>query len=256
MILQDQYLINLASKGQRVDKRKMDEFRKIVIEKNAIEKAEGSARVKIGKTEVIAGVKMSIGTPYPDKPDDGVMIVGAELSPMASPDFETGPPGEDAIELARVVDRGIRESGTIDTKKLCIEKGEKVWMMNVDIHILNHSGNLIDACSLAAITALWNTNYPELKGDKINYEKKSSKKLPIKLKPIMITVNRLGESMILDAGLEEEKSRSMRLSISVKDDDNICAIQKGGIGSLTLDETLKAIDLAIKKSKEIRKLVA
>ncbi len=256
MILQDQYLINLASKGQRIDKRKMHDFREIVIEKNAIAKAEGSARVKIGKTEVIAGVKMSIGTPYPDKPDDGVMIVGAELSPMASPDFETGPPREDAIELARVVDRGIRESGTIDTKKLCIEKGEKVWMMNVDIHIINHSGNLIDACALAAITALWDTNYPELKGDKINYEKKTSKKLPVKFKPIMITIARLGEFMILDPGLEEEKSKNMRLSISVKDDDNICAIQKGDIGSLTLDEVHTAIDLAIKKSKEIRKLVA
>ncbi len=107
MILQRQYLFNLASKGERIDRRKVDDYRKIVVEPGVIEKAEGSARVKIGDTEVLVGVKMDLGEPYPDKPDDGVMIVGAEFSPIASPGFETGPPDENAIELARVVDRGI-----------------------------------------------------------------------------------------------------------------------------------------------------
>jgi exosome complex component RRP42 len=61
MILQDQYILNMASKGQRVDKRGPEDYRKIEVEENPIEKAEGSARVSIGDTVVIAGVKMSIG---------------------------------------------------------------------------------------------------------------------------------------------------------------------------------------------------
>ena len=154
------YLYNLAKNGKRADERKFDEFRNIEIETGFISKAEGSARVKIGNTQVIAGIKMDIGDPYSDSPDKGVMITAAELIPLASPDFESGPPREDAIELARVVDRGIRESEVIGLDKLCIESGEKIWLVFIDIHIIDFDGNLFDAASLAALAALYNTKIP------------------------------------------------------------------------------------------------
>ena len=110
------YIIKLAKTGKRLDNRKFDEFRKINIETGTIKKAEGSAKVTIGNTQVIAGIKMDLGEPYPDTPDSGVMTTAAELIPMASPDFESGPPDSKSIELARVVDRGIRESKIIDIK--------------------------------------------------------------------------------------------------------------------------------------------
>lgn len=254
MILQDQYILNMASKGQRVDKRGPEDYRKIEVEENPIEKAEGSARVSIGDTVVIAGVKMSIGEPYPDKPDDGVLIVNAEFSPIASPDFETGPPSEGAIELARVVDRGIRESHSIDTKKLCIKKKEKVWLVNVDIHILNHAGNLIDAAGLAAIIALWNSKMPELKGDEIDYEKRT-KSLPIAAKPVPITFVKIEGNLFMDPNLEEEEVLGARLTVTTKENGNIVALQKGGIEALTQDEIERAFELAANRSKEIRNLI-
>ncbi|HHH80294.1 MAG TPA: RNA-binding protein, partial [Thermoplasmatales archaeon] len=107
------YLNKLAEQKKRIDGRAFDEYRKISIETNIVRKAEGSARVKIGNTQVLAGIKMDVGEPYSDSPESGVLTTSAELIPMASPDFEAGPPREDAIELARVVDRGIRESEVI-----------------------------------------------------------------------------------------------------------------------------------------------
>ena len=107
---------------KRLDQRALTDYRPVSIEQGVIEKAEGSARVLLGKTEVLVGVKVETGTPYPDTPNNGVMTVNAELVPLASPKFEPGPPGEQAIELARIVDRGIRESEAIDTEKLCIIK--------------------------------------------------------------------------------------------------------------------------------------
>jgi exosome complex component RRP42 len=124
--IKKEYLVNLAENGKRADGRKFDDFRNISIETGVISKAEGSARVKIGNTQVISGIKMDIGEPYSDSPESGVMTTAAELIPLASPDFEAGPPRENAIELARVVDRGIRESELIEVDKLCIEPGEKV----------------------------------------------------------------------------------------------------------------------------------
>ena len=142
------HIMNLLADGKRQDGRGITDVREIKVETNCIESADGSARVKLGKTEVIAGVKIIPGTPFGDTPNIGVLTTGAELIPMAHPTFESGPPGEDAIELARVVDRGIRESGMVDVEKLCIVPGEEVWMCFVDIYALDYDGNLFDAANL------------------------------------------------------------------------------------------------------------
>ena len=46
-------IINLAVNDKREDGRELDEYRDISIETDVISKAEGSARVKIGDTQVI-----------------------------------------------------------------------------------------------------------------------------------------------------------------------------------------------------------
>jgi len=109
------YIYELAKRSERADGRALDEYRPIQVEVGLIGKAEGSARVKIGNTQVLVGVKVQPGEPFPDSPDTGVIITNVELVPLASPSFEPGPPDENAIELARVVDRGVRESGAIDS---------------------------------------------------------------------------------------------------------------------------------------------
>lgn len=254
MRLQDQYLMQLASRGIRIDGRKQDEYRKISIEKNLIEKAEGSTLVMMGKTQVMVGVKLDIGEPFPDKLDEGVLMVGAEFSPIASPSFETGPPRENAIELARVVDRGIRESKAIATEKLCIEEGKKVWIVHVDVNIIDNFGNLIDASALASIVALLNAKLPKYEDDKIIYEEKT-KKLPIKCKPIACTFAKINEGFFVDPNLEEEATMNTRLTVTTKDNGNVCALQKGGAGKLSLEEVDNALELSIKKGKELRKLL-
>ena len=131
--LKQKQIADLIAKGKRLDGRGLSDYREIKIEQGIIERAEGSAKVLLGKTEVLAGIKIEIGKPYSDTPNAGVLTVNTELTPLASPTFDPGPPNKKSIEIARVVDRGIRESGMIDTKKLCIKKGERVWMINVDI---------------------------------------------------------------------------------------------------------------------------
>ena len=147
MIVSKEYMESIIDQNKRIDGRKFDEYRKIEVEYGISPKsAEGSARVKIGDTEVLAGIKMELGTPFSDKPDEGSIMVNVELIPMASSLFESGPPSINAIELARVTDRGIRESKALDFKKLCVREGEKVWLVFIDIYPINADGNLFDAC--------------------------------------------------------------------------------------------------------------
>ena len=244
----------LIEKGKRLDARGLGDYRDIKVEQGVIEKAEGSARVFLGKTEVLVGVKVETGTPFPDTPNNGVLTVNAELVPLASPTFEPGPPDENSIELARIVDRGIRESEAIDTEKLCIEAGKQVFVVFVDVYVLNHDGNLIDASALAAVAALMNTKMP-------NYEVKNGEvvikqgytQLPMKSHPITVTLGKINNKLIVDPWLEEEQVMDSRISIAFNEEGNICAIQKGGSGYFTQQQILEAMKLAHEKAAELRK---
>ena len=252
------YILSLLEKGIRKDGRKLDEYRKdIKIEYGISSKsAEGSARVMIGKTEVVAGVKLEVDKPYPDNPDEGTIIVNAELIPLASPDFESGPPAIESIELSRVVDRGIRESQALDFKKLCIKEGEKVWIVFIDIYPMNDAGNLYDAANLAALAALKDAKFPKYdeEKDKIVYEK-TNKSLPLTKFPIACTLVKINKYTLIDPSIEEEKAMDARLTVTITEDNTICALQKGGDSIISIDDIDKMIDLTIEKAKDLRKLI-
>jgi len=244
------YLVKLAENGKRADGRKFDEFRNIEIKTGVISKAEGSARVKIGNTQVITGIKMDVGEPYSDSPDSGVMATAAELIPLASPDFEAGPPREDAIELARVVDRGIRESELIEVDKLCIEPGEKVWIIFIDIHILDFDGNLFDAASLASLAALLTTKVPAER-----FELGDDYPLPLKEPPISCTSVKYNGVVVMDPSLDEEEIAEARLTVATDKNGDIRAMQKGLNGSFSTDEIKKVIKSSLDNGRNIQELL-
>jgi exosome complex component RRP42 len=256
MIIRNQFIAGLANKGQREDGRQLEQFREIRIEKNPIPNAEGSCRVHIGRTDVLVGVKLSVGEPFSDNPDEGVLISNAELSPMAHPSFEPGPPSEKSIELARVVDRGIRESHAIDVKKLCIKEGEKVWMVNIDTQVMNSDGNLIDAASLAALVALECCQMPHYdeSTEKLDTEKRKGR-LPLVDKPLAVTLYKIGSRMVADPTDIEEKASTARLTVSTTGDGQIAALQKAGVEPLSFDEIRECFRISVERGKEIRKLL-
>jgi len=245
-LIKRDYLTKLAENGKRADGRKFDEFRKIEIETDVVSKAEGSAKVRIGNTQVITGIKMDIGEPYPDTPDSGVMATAAELIPLASPDFEAGPPRENAIELARVVDRGIRESELIEVDKLCIEPGEKVWIVFIDIHILDFDGNLFDAASLASLAALLTTKVPAER-----FELGDDYPLPLKEPPVSCTSVKYNGVVVMDPSLDEEEIAEARLTVATDKNGDIRAMQKGLNGSFNRDEIKKVIKSSLDNGKKI-----
>jgi exosome complex component RRP42 len=249
-------IAQLVSSGKRLDGRGLTDYREIQLEIGVIERAEGSARVRLGKTEVMVGVKIEVGEPFPDVPNEGVLTVNAELVPLASPTFEPGPPNENAIELARVVDRGIRESKAIALEELCAVPGKKVFIVFVDVYVLNHDGNLIDASAMAALAALLNTKMPkyELKEGEIQ-EKPGYTQLPIRNHPIAVTFAKINDTLLADPWLEEEEIMDARFTITLDKDGKICAVQKGCCGYFAKEKMLEAAQIAREKTEELRKLV-
>jgi exosome complex component RRP42 len=246
--LRKDYIYNLMIKGEREDGRKFDEYREITIDTNVIEKAEGSARVKLGDTHVVVGVKIQTGTPFPDTPDKGVIITNLELIPLASPVFESGPPREDAIELARVVDRGIRESESIDLSKLCITPGEKVWMVFIDVHVLDDGGNIMDAASLGAIAALMTAKLP---AQKFGVGEEDTP-VPMRDVPVAVTAVEIGGAIMLDPSLNEQSIAGTKLTVISNQDGGLSGMQKSGVSPLTTEQINYIVDISIEKAKELR----
>lgn len=250
-------IAQLIAHGKRLDNRGLTDFREFQIETGLIEKAEGSAYVKLGRTEVLVGVKAEVGEPFPDTPEEGVLTVNAELVPLASPSFEPGPPDENSVELARVVDRSIRESKAIATGELVLEAGKKVIIVFVDVYVLNHDGNLIDASVMAALAALLNCKIPNYAIEEGEVKKKTGyAQLPIKNYPVSVTFASIGGKLVTDPWLDEEQVMDARLTMTFEKDGNICAIQKGGgSGSFTVQQIIEAAKTGQEKSVELRKLV-
>jgi len=249
-------IAELIAHGKRLDERGLNEYREIQLEVGVIERAEGSARIRLGKTEVMVGIKIETGAPFPDVPNEGVQTVNAELVPLASPTFEAGPPDENSIELARIVDRGIRESKAIALEKLCITPRKKVFVVFIDVYVLNHDGNLIDASAMAALAALLNTkmfNY-EVKNDEVQV-KPGYTKLPVVNYPIAVTFAKINDKLVVDPWLEEEQVMDARITITMDKDGTVCAAQKGGYGYFSKEQVLEAAKIAKTKSEELRKML-
>ncbi len=251
--LEQKTVLDLVAGGKRMDERGPDSYRTIEVQAGVIEKANGSCQVYLGKSKVLVGVKVEVGEPFPDTPDEGVLTVNAELVPLASPSFEPGPPSEEAIELARVVDRGIRESKAIDVKSLCIQKGRKVQVVYVDVYVLDHDGNLIDAAAMAALGALANAKVGkfEMKGEEV-VVKPGHHPLPLNNHPVAVTFAKVEKTLLVDPSLEEERVMSARLTVTVEKNGNICAMQKGGLSGFTVDELKTAVGIAVQKAAENR----
>jgi len=249
-------LVDALSKGKRLDGRGLNEARKLEIKTHVIAKANGSAMVTLGNTQVLAGVKIDKGTPFPDTPDKGLLIVGAEVLPMAAAYLEAGPPDESAIELARVVDRGVRESEMIDVSSLVIKAGKWVYSVFCDVNILNADGNLFDATSYAVVAALLTAKMPKfvLEGDVVK-DTGERVPLPVSKIPISVTIANINNTLVLDPTEEEEAVMDARITLDTEDGGNLCAGQKGEPGTFTPEQILTAAEWSIARGKQVRQQI-
>ena len=254
--LERNYILKLLKEGKRIDGRGLFEFREVKIKINFSPKAEGSADVFLGDTRVMCGIKYDIGKPYSDNPDQGVVTVMSEYVPIASPMFESGPPREDSIQLARVVDRGIRHTNCIDKKSLCIEPFKAVYILFVDCYMMDYFGNLTDAAAIAAIAALISAKIPGAKWDAEKGEAVwdgTIKPLTIHEIPLSITFGRVGDVIFVDPYLPEQLIMDGSIAFAVDEKKQITSIQKYGNATWTVDEIMEISEKAIEIADDLRK---
>jgi exosome complex component RRP42 len=242
------HILDLAGTGRRLDGRGVDEYRPLTIEPGFVATADGSALVRLGDTATVCGIKLEPGKPFPDTPNAGVLTTNAELVPLSSPTFEPGPPQPGAIEVSRVVDRAIRAAETIDLTKLCVTPGEKSWVCYVDVHVIDHGGNLIDAALLAALTALTHATVPAKRFGIAD----ADYPLAVNHLPVECTFVRLGDAIVVDPTFDEERACQGRITVATDETGNVVAMQKGLVGAFSPDDIKSVVERAFQHGDRMR----
>ncbi|KAA0051235.1 exosome complex component RRP45A-like isoform X1 [Cucumis melo var. makuwa] len=242
----------------RVDGRRPFDYRNLTIN---FGKDDGSSEVQLGQTHVMGFVTAQLVQPYRDRPNEGTLSIYTEFSPMADPSFEPGRPGESAVELGRVIDRGLRESRAVDMESLCVVSGKSVWAIRVDLHILDNGGNLVDAANIAALAALSTFRRPEcsLSGDDgqevIVHPPEVREPLPLIIHHLPIAVTfaffRSESILVIDPTHCEEAVMGGRMTVTLNANNDVCAIQKAGGEGVLKSVIMQCLRIASVKAGDI-----
>ena len=81
------FLLEALSENKRLDGRGLLETRDLNI---SFGTDWGSCQVTLGRTRVIAQVSAQLTEPRLARPNEGILLVNVELSPIAAPKFEIG----------------------------------------------------------------------------------------------------------------------------------------------------------------------
>uniref|UniRef100_A0A672I0Q1 Exosome complex component RRP45 n=1 Tax=Salarias fasciatus TaxID=181472 RepID=A0A672I0Q1_SALFA len=245
---------------KRLDGRQTYDFRRIKI---TFGTDYGCCFVDLGKTRVMAQVSCELVAPKESRPNEGIMFFNIELSPMASPAFEQGRQSELSVKLNRQLERCLRNSKCIDTESLCVVAGEKVWQIRVDVSMLNNDGNLMDAASVAAITALCHFRRPDvgIQGDEVTvYSPEERDPIPLSIYHMPISISfsffQQGTFLLVDPCEREERVMDGLLMIAMNKHREICSIQSSGGIMLLKEQVMRCSKIAAVKVSEITELIS
>ena len=256
------FILQALKDGRRCDGRQLNDIRKIGVTFTRNEK-QCTAEVQLGRSRVLAVVTAEVVPPWPDRKTEGFLNFNTELSPMASPAFEAGRPSVEAVELGRIVERGIRDSNALDTEALCIIAGEKVWSVKVNIHCLDHGGNLIDAAALAAIAALKHCRLPQVTivGENATIHTIDEREpVPLSVHHIPVCVTfalfNQGELSVIDPTEREELVMEGRISFTMNAHRELCAVHKIGGIPITQERIMQCASAASMKAQNMCQILA
>uniref|UniRef100_A0A1A8LFM4 Exosome complex component RRP45 n=1 Tax=Nothobranchius pienaari TaxID=704102 RepID=A0A1A8LFM4_9TELE len=254
------FLLRAIEEKKRLDGRQTYDYRKLKI---TFGTDYGCCFVDLGQTRVMAQVSCELVAPKENRPTEGILFFNIELSPMASPSFEQGRQSELSVKLNRQLERCLRNSKCIDTESLCVVSGEKVWQVRVDVHTLNNDGNLMDAASVAAITALCHFRRPDvaIQGEEVTvFSPEERDPIPLSVYHMPISVSfaffQQGTFLLVDPCEREERVMDGLLMIAMNKHREICSIQSSGGIMLLKDQVMRCSKIASVKVSEITELIS
>lgn len=230
----------------RADGRKQLEFRPFNLDVDVVPQAAGSARLRLGRTEILVSIKTDIGRPELATPLFGNVLCSVDAASGAaaaaaagsgmgsSADAEERQRSDRLGELSTTLSCILKESGGMDLSGLSIVEGKHCWIIYVDVLILDEDGNLMDAIMLATRAALARTRLPgvtvEEGGDEteivLSDDPALAKTISLEPIPVTVTLSQIGQAFVVDASVPEEVCAEASICIAVDKSGNILYTKK------------------------------
>ncbi|KAI7721840.1 hypothetical protein KC353_g1043 [Hortaea werneckii] len=256
------FLLSALRENIRLDNRPFDAYRPISLSFPQLPDQYGVADVRLGKTRVLCNISSEVVAPYADRKFEGLFTINCELSPMGSTAFEAGRTDQLPLPLSRLLEKTLRRSGALDTESLCIIAGQKCFHVRADLHVLDHDGNLLDACCVALVAALLHYRRPdvEVKGEEVTVfdpRERDPVKLNLHHSPFCVTFSYFdsGEIVLQDANLLEEQCKEGEVIVGINRFGEVCQIAKYGGAPVEGLEMLKCVSAALERVKMLDALV-
>jgi len=206
----DYYFSKFLSENSRPSNRTLDSYRPLSIHHSPLSHnnsdesspCHGSTLINCGKTRVIAGTTLYIGTPSDviNYPDYGQVEVQLKMNPLSHGQLDTN--GKiingrsqthlDTSVIESWIVRQVNQLNIIDLKQLCIASEKAAWKIRVTLVVLNHDGNIRDTALLALVIALADVKLPDLVSKDNKYciipDEEKSRKLKLRHIPISTTI--------------------------------------------------------------------
>ena len=167
-----QYIMEGCASDIRTDGRNCLEYRPYTIlqKKNGDEQlcyenddvfvlTNGSSRVFLPgnrSTDVLCSIKAELVRPSPSHPKEGVIDLQIDTSAISSSSSR-----EVEIKVGSILSHLLLPH-ILDKEALCILPKKLVWRLFIDILVISLDGNILDVCSHAIRSALYNTNLPNI----------------------------------------------------------------------------------------------
>jgi len=253
------FVIKALSESLRLDERGVYDYRDVRVK---FLMTRGGCIVSLGETQVCAQASADIVKPKDSRPNEGLLKINLELSPMAAQHFEANKQSDQSVELNRLLERNIKQSRCLDVESLCIRAGEKVWQIRVDLNVLNHDGNILDCANMALIASLAHFKLPEVSvtGDEIkiySFEERDPISLTILHMPLTVTFGFFdqGKYLLIDPTELEEKCMDGKLVIGMNKHRELSTMQLSGNILLLKDQINRCVNIAtsrvVKLSEQI-----
>eukprot|EP01061_Rhynchopus_euleeides_P019492 TRINITY_DN32039_c0_g1_i2.p1 TRINITY_DN32039_c0_g1~~TRINITY_DN32039_c0_g1_i2.p1 ORF type:complete len:431 (+),score=166.47 TRINITY_DN32039_c0_g1_i2:78-1295(+) len=247
---EEEFVGSALDEGLRIDDRSFTQFRRLTV---GFGRKPGQCDVCLGRTRVITTVRCRAVEPSVYRPKEGFLDFEVKLSPMADPVFQHARKIPEVDELKRLLDRVLKNSKAVDVESLCLIPGKQVWSIRVDITVVDHDGNVTDACGIATLTALLHFRKPDvtIQGDRVIIHPETEREsIPLNIQhvPIIVTFAIMKNgSLLVDPTAVEAKVATGELSIAVNTMSQICVVHKVGGDALPQDVVLNCATIAVNK---------
>lgn len=265
--VEKEFAIEAVRNGVRLDGRRPQDSRRAEVR---LGPKYGQSEITLGQTRVFSTVTVIPVIPRPSRASEGILTFSVEISAAAAEryaqQFALGgmaeSSGEEAMEVRGIVERVIRDSNAVDTEALCVLAGKIVWKVVVDVVVVNHCGNVIDACVMAAMAALLYARRPEFTitgQDVVVHTEDEREPVPLAIQHVPFSVSFAvfagGELAAIDPVRKEEIAADGALTLSMNANGEVCGLHKAGGAPLDPKLVIQCARFAETRVVELSKLM-